>query len=269
MQQKELKFWQVDAFTNKIFKGNPAAIFILDEKIDEILMQNIASEMNLPETAFVLKNENSNPYLQWFTPKSEIDLCGHATLAAAHIYLTQFEPKLNTITFDTKFVGQLNVKKNSHTYTMNFPSRIGENIPLTKIPSFVFRSLSKTPPIEAYKSRDLMLIYENDQTIYDMQPNFNALLEYKNFIIVTAKSSKAKYDFISRFFCADDGIVEDPVTGSAHCTSAPYWSSKLVKKNLKAYQASERGGELLIKIVNDRIFISGEAITVIQGSMRI
>ncbi len=207
-------------------------------------MQNIATEMNLSETAFVLMRQGKNPYLRWFTPLFEIDLCGHATLASAHIYITEIFPDLSEVTFDTKFVGPLNVQKINSEYRMNFPFRLGEKQQISEIPQYVLEALSTARPFEAYKSRDLMLVYEDDQVIHDIAPDFKALLQYKDFIIVTAKSSNSQYDFISRFFCADDGITEDPVTGSAHCTLAPYWSKTLGKRNLKAYQASARGGEL-------------------------
>jgi len=266
--KRELIFWQVDSFTNKRFKGNPAAVFIFKEPLDDELMQNIAIEMNLSETAFVLLREGQNPLLRWFTPMFEIDLCGHATLASAHIFLTEIQPELNEITFDTKFVGPLRVERSTGGYTMNFPSRLGEKVNVNDIPPFVFDALTSARPIEAYKSRDLMLVYENEQIIRDINPDFNALMKHKDFIIVTAKSTDSKYDFVSRFFCADDGITEDPVTGSAHCTSAPYWARKLGKNKLKAYQASRRGGELSLEISGDRVLITGEAVTIMDGKMR-
>lgn len=265
-KERLMKFWQVDSFTDKPFSGNPAAVFVLDTPLDDQLMQDITSEMNLSETAFILNREGKNPLLRWFTPMFEIDLCGHATLAAAHIYMTNIYPKLKEVTFDTKFVGSLKVIKNNDSYTMDFPSRLGEKVNLEDIPPFVFDALSTVKPIEAYQSRDLMLVYESEQTVREMKPNFSALLDYKNFIIVTAKTS-GKFDFISRFFCADDGITEDPVTGSAHCTLAPYWAMKTSKSKLNAYQASKRGGELLLEMQKDRLYITGKAITVLEGLM--
>ena len=266
---KEFRFWQVDAFTKEKFKGNPAAVLILEKELDDQLMQNIAVEMNLSETAYVLLRPGQNPYLRWFTPVSEIDLCGHATLASAKIYFDEIDQTSDEITFDTKFAGPLGVKKNNSFLTMNFPSRPGDEIELETIPDFVLNSLSSIKPIYARKSRDLMLVYENEETVINMKPNFNNLLKYKDFIIVTAKSNKDKYDFISRFFCAGDGISEDPVTGSAHSTLTPYWADKLNKKNLAAYQASLRGGELNLEYQGDRINISGQAITIINGIMTI
>lgn len=267
---QSLNFWQVDSFTKQPFKGNPAAVFVLYEELSDDLMRNIAIEMNLSETAFILIREGKNPLLRWFTPSIEIDLCGHATLASAHIMMTEIHPDLNEITFDTKFVGSLRIEKKSNSYCMNFPSRPGDKVEIKDIPNFVFDGLTSEKPIEAYKARDLMLVYKNEKTIHDIKPDFKALKEYPEFIIVTAQSEDNKYDFISRFFCADDGIDEDPVTGSAHCTLTPYWAKKLNKNKLGAYQASKRGGELNVElIIEDRVLISGEAVTLIEGKLNI
>ncbi|MAS86758.1 MAG: hypothetical protein CMH30_02080 [Micavibrio sp.] len=264
-----MKIWQVDSFSNEPFKGNPAAVVLLDRQISDELMLNIAKEMNLSETAFILLSKNGNPLLRWFTPMFEIDLCGHATLAAAHIYMTEIKKEVQSVTFDTKFVGELNVQKEAASYVMNFPVREGAAIEAESIPSFVFEALSKTKPKEIYKSRDLMLVYDNAQIIRDMKPDFNTLMAYKDFIIVTARSDVPEYDFVSRFFCADDGIAEDPVTGSAHCTLAPYWGKKLNKDHMQAYQCSERGGALDLRIQQDRVLIKGSAVTVLEGSLRV
>lgn len=268
--KKKYGFWQVDAFTNQPFKGNPAAVFILENELDDEFMQNIAVEMNLSETAFVLlRGDNQRPLLRWFTPTTEIDLCGHATLASSHVLLTKIFPDKNEVTFDTKFVGPLPVKRNQDGYTMNFPSRLGDRVPLGEIPEFILEALSESRPIDAYKSRDLMLVYDDEKVIREIVPDFNALRAFKDFIIVTAKSSDSKFDFVSRFFCADDGIAEDPVTGSAHCTSTPYWAEKLGRTKLTAYQASKRGGELLLEVWGDRILITGQAVTLIEGHLEV
>ncbi len=266
----DLKFWQVDAFTNQPFKGNPAAVFILREELDDELMQSIAIEMNLSETAFILIRKDQNPLLRWFTPMFEIDLCGHATLASAHIYMSELFLDLNEVTFDTKFVGPLKVEKIGQAYRMDFPSRLGDRLEVDDVPNFVLDALTtKSKPSTVYKSRDLMLVYDDEKIIYDIDPDFNALMKYKNFIIVTAKSSDSEYDFVSRFFCADDGIAEDPVTGSAHCTLAPYWSDRLDKNKMKAFQASQRGGELILNVTKDRVFITGDAVTVVHGKLNV
>ncbi|MBX2859987.1 MAG: PhzF family phenazine biosynthesis protein [Vampirovibrio sp.] len=267
-----MKFWQVDAFTNQPFQGNPAAIFILEEPISDEIMQNIAVEMNLSETAFILQRPDQNPLLRWFTPMVEIDLCGHATLASAHTYLTAICPEREDVTFDTKFVGPLKVSKakntrSPYTYTMDFPLRPGEPVSLSDIPAFVLDALTPQKPVEAYLSRDLMLVYDDEDIVRAMNPDFNALMDYKKYIIVTAKSLNPNYDFISRFFCADDGITEDPVTGSAHCTSAPYWATQLQENHLIAYQASSRGGQLTLDVGDERLAITGEAVTLLEGKL--
>ena len=195
------------------------------------------------------------------------DLCGHATLAAAHVYLTEINPDLNSVTFDTKFVGFLKVDKIDDRYQMDFPSRPGDEVALEDVPSFIMEALSDHKPVAARKARDLMLVYDNEQIVRDIDPDFNALTAYEDFIIVTAASEDTRYDFISRFFCAEDTLPEDPVTGSAHCTSGPYWAEKLGKMTLSAYQASKRGGDLELELAKDRIFISGKAVTVIAGTM--
>jgi PhzF family phenazine biosynthesis protein len=265
-----LNFWQVDAFTNQPFKGNPAAVFVLHQELSDELMQNIAIEMNLSETAFILIRKSQNPLLRWFTPMFEIDLCGHATLASAHIFMTEIYPEKDEIIFDTKFVGTLKVKKIGLGYQMDFPSRLGEKQEIDNIPNYVLDALTtKARPHTAYKSRDLMLVYDDEQIIHTMVPDFNALNKYNDFIIVTAKSSDSRFDFISRFFCADDGIAEDPVTGSAHCTLGPYWSQHLGENDLKAYQASKRGGQIGLAIKENRVLITGEAVTVISGKMMV
>lgn len=265
----KFKFWQIDSFTNKPFAGNPAAVLIHDKPLDDELMQNIAIEMNLSETAFIYLSKDQKPLLRWFTPMYEIDLCGHATLAAAQVYFDEIEKNATQVTFATKFVGNIIVTKNQSMLTMNFPLRPGEEVAIDSIPEFVLRSLSKEKPIYARKARDLMLVFENEKTVLEMKPNFTALLDYNSFIIVTAKSSDPKYDFVSRFFCSSDGISEDPVTGSAHCTLAPYWSLQLGKNNMTAFQASKRGGVLILDIEKERLNITGEAVTVIEGFLKL
>lgn len=267
---RALKFWQVDSFSRAPFEGNPAAVFVLQDPLDDVLLQNIAIEMNLSETAFILLRAQGNPLLRWFTPTLEIDLCGHATLAAAHIYLTEIMPDLESVTFDTKFVGPLRVDRDGEGYRMDFPSRPGVELRIEDVPSFVLEGIgTDETPIAAFKARDLMLVYAREQSVRNARPDFNALAKYQGFIGITARSADKTYDFVSRFFCADDGIAEDPVTGSFHCTATPYWGRQLGKQTLVAYQASKRGGTLFLEIAGDRIFISGNAVSVIEGMMTI
>jgi PhzF family phenazine biosynthesis protein len=269
MKKEFLPFWIVDAFASEPFKGNPAAVYILHEEITDELMQDIAIEMNQSETAFLLIRKEQNPLIRWFTSVMEIDLCGHATLASAHIYFSEIDSAANEVIFDTKFVGELRIAKNFNQYSMDFPSRLGSKLSSKDVPEYVLNSLSSNKPIEIYQSRDLMLVYENEDIIKNIKPDFNKLINFESFIIVTSLSSDSNYDFISRFFCANDAVPEDPVTGSAHCTLAPYWSIKLNKVDLKAYQASKRGGELHIKNFSDRVIISGQALSVIEGKLNL
>ncbi len=263
-----LKFWQVDAFASVPFKGNPAAVLVLDDPLGEDLMQNITIEMNLAETAFILRRAGQNPLLRWFTSQGEIDLCGHATLASAHIYLSEVAPAQTDVTFDTKFVGPLHVSKNENGYTMNFPSRPGEAVAIGDVPDFVMDALTPARPVEARKARDLMLVYDREVDVRGIEPDFSALRKYPHPVIATARSDRSEFDFISRFFHAGDAVPEDPVTGSAHCTSAPYWGGKLGKTEMRAWQASPRGGALHLELLGERVNISGPAVTVIEGVIR-
>lgn len=262
-----MKIWQVDSFTSEPFKGNPAGVMFLKAPLSEQLMQKISREMNLSETAFIHLRINENPLIRFFTPTKEIDLCGHATLASAHIYFTEIYPNENLVTFDTKSVGSLPVQKSNDGYKMDFPLMAGEKIDINAIPPFVLNAISDISPSEAYLARDLMLVYDDEETILKAKPNFDALSKYEKWIIITSKSKN--YDFISRFICAGDGILEDPVTGSAHCTLGPYWAKRLNKNKLYAYQASERGGELIVEINQNRSFITGMAVTVIEADLKI
>lgn len=263
-----MKYWLVDSFTAEMFKGNPAAVFISKEPLSDQMMQNIATELNLSETAFVLERDGQNPFLRWFTPMYEIDLCGHATLAAAHIYMTELYPDKCEVIFETNVAGPLTVTKKDKGYVMDFPSRAGEEVDIASLPAFVLNALSDSKPVYARKARDLMLVYETPDIIKDIKPDFNTLMKYDAFIAVTAPSNDNGYDFVSRFFCADDGIQEDPVTGSAHCTLAPYWADRLGKTEMKARQISKRGGELGLVLEQDRVKISGQAITTADGTFR-
>jgi PhzF family phenazine biosynthesis protein len=264
-----IPFWWVDAFTSHAFKGNPAVVCILHDELDNTFMQQMAFEIGLSEVAFLLIRHNQNPLLRWFTPTFEIDLCGHATLASAHVYLTEIYPDETDVTFDTKWSGALRVEKSTNTYTMNFPSQVTETINIDAVPSFILNALTPARPIEAYQSRGFMLVYDNDTIIRTMNPDASALSGYKDRrLIVTAKSSDSRYDFISRFFAYEDILREDPVTGSAHCALAPYWSRVFDKRHLKAFQASPRGGELLLTLKEDRVFITGSAITIMQGNIK-
>lgn len=265
--KKEIKFWQVDAFASEAFKGNPAAVFVLEEEIDDATLQSIAIEMNQSESAFIFLRNGQNPMLRWFTPTFEIDLCGHATLASSHVYLSYIHPELSDVTFDTKFVGPLNIARDKDQYMMDFPIRKGEKLDTKDIPQIVLEALGNRAPLEAWKARDLMLVYDDAEWLRAVDPDFTLLKKYPDFVAITAKSDEEEYDFVSRFFTAGDGLDEDPVTGSAHCTLTPYWAERLKKTKLKAYQASKRGGSLDLAIDTHIIQITGKAVTVIAGRL--
>lgn len=260
---RTMKFWQVDAFTSKAFHGNPAAVIYLDSPLDETTMQQIAFENNIAETAFVEMRDQQNPLIRWFTPSYEIDLCGHATLASSHIYFNEINPQAGSITFDSLTKGPLTITKKDKAYTLDFPCYEYQKLAIERIDPSILNALSEKKPIAAYKGRDYLFIYDDETDILTMEPNFNALKDQDK-IIVSAKSNQ-KYDFISRFFCPNIGLNEDPVTGSAHCMLAPYWAKVLNKNNLFAYQASKRGGEIQIQYHSDRVDLTGSAITLIKG----
>lgn len=256
-----MDIYQVDAFNNEIFKGNPAAVCPLEKWISEDLMQAIAEENNLSETVFFVKNKNTFD-IKWFTPTCEIDLCGHATLAAAHIIFSELNFKGKHIEFNSKS-GKLTVSKTDDWYTLNFPSEELEEI---EIPSLLEQALN-VPILKTFKGKwKLLVVLENEKIIKNLNPNFHLLaqLEFSG-IIVTAKGDSA--DFVSRFFAPKIEINEDPVTGSAHTLLIPYWSKKLNKTKLEAIQLSKRRGYLKCEYLNDRVEMSGQAVTYLKGQL--
>jgi len=256
-----MDIFQVDAFNNDFFKGNPAAVIPLEKWISEDLMQAIAEENNLSETAFFVKNENSFD-LRWFTPTSEIDLCGHATLATAHVIFTELNFNENKIEFNSKS-GKLIVTKNKDWYTLNFPS---EEMNEIETPTVLEKALN-TKVIKCYKGKwKLVAELENEEIIANLKPNYSLLSELdENGIIVTSKGNKV--DFVSRFFAPKIGINEDPVTGSAHTLLIPFWSKKLNKTKLSAIQLSKREGILKCEYLNNRVEMSGQAVTYLKGKL--
>jgi PhzF family phenazine biosynthesis protein len=257
-----IPIYQADAFTDKLFGGNPAAICPLREWLPDETMQKIAVENNLAETAFFVKNE-SGYKLRWFTPEYEIDLCGHATLASAHILFTELGHKEDAIHFETVKAGTLIVEKSGDKYTMDFPSRPPIHI---EPPIGLVEALSEKQPIEVLRSRDYILVYESEKDVLDISPDFFVLSKMDTVgVIVTSRGKKA--DFVSRFFAPGAGIPEDPVTGSAHCNLIPYWAEKLGKSKLHAYQLSGRKGELWCELKGDRVLMSGNAVTYLKGEI--
>ena len=257
--------YQVDAFTDRLFGGNPAAICPLETWLPDELMQKIAAENNLAETAFFVP-DGDGFMLRWFTPELEIDLCGHATLASAHLLFTELGFAGDMITFKTKVAGELIVTKNNGVYTMDFPSRPPQNC---EVPDILLEALGgDVSPSIIQKARDYFVVYEHEAAIINLKPDFRLMEKIDVIgIIVTAPGEES--DFVSRFFAPSCSVPEDPVTGSAHCTLIPYWAKRLGKNSMHAYQLSARKGELWCENNGDRVKISGQAVTFLRGEIYI
>ncbi len=259
------KIFQVDSFTNKAFQGNPAGVCLLDKPMDTDWMQNVAMEMNLSETAFLLKDTDSYR-LRWFTPAIEVDLCGHATLASAHIL---FQEELvfpdSVINFQTRS-GLLKVAQQDGWLEMDFP--VDPERPVEVAPILQQGIGGPLPQYTGKSKRFYLFRFKSEKDVFDLKPDFNMLADIPDSeVIVTAVSDNPEFDFVSRFFAPGIGINEDPVTGSAHCTLGPYWQKELGKSQLTAFQASKRGGLLKLDVGTKRIKIKGQAITVIRGTI--
>ena len=242
----------VDAFTEKIFGGNPAAVCVVDNFPPESLMQNIARENNLSETAFVMR-DGEIFRLRWFTPSTEIDFCGHATLATAFVLMTQIDRNLSAVEFDT-LSGRFFVERKGDLFEMNFPAYVPKKILVTAEMSAAVHAEVR----EAYLARDLLMVLDDAATVENLSPDMNALAKLDGLTqAVTAAGDE--FDCVSRVFAPKLKIPEDPVTGSTHCLIAPYWSSKLGKTKLFARQASARGGILHCEVAGERVKISGNA----------
>jgi len=262
----KLKIYQIDAFTDKVFSGNYAAVIELEEWLSEELMQSIATENNLSETAFI-KNTTNNTYeIRWFSPLNEIDFCGHATLASAYVLFEQ-NPTLKEVIFTADAVGSLNVSKEKDGYIkMVFPNRKPKEIEV--IPEAILKGLSIAPKEVILSQQAYFAIYENEDDVYNVQPNLEELKKLAPYdVVVTAASNE--YDFISRYFWPANGGEEDPVTGSIHTGLAPYWAEKLNKNELKAFQASKRGGLLLCTVTDENVILLGKAVKYLEGYIEI
>lgn len=256
-------FFQVDAFSHIPFKGNPAGVFISSQSLDEKLMQNIAMEMNLSETSFVVPIKNQDYSLRWFTPTTEVKLCGHATLAAAHVlYESSIVSRSATINFHT-LSGVLRAKTEASSIVLDFPKRSLRKI---NVLEGLENALSVSVK-EIYRSEedDLLIQLHDENSVRSVSPDFNALkiIDARG-IIITAASDHSEIDFVSRFFAPRVGVLEDPVTGSAHCALFPYWGALLQKKVMRAFQASQRGGHIDGEVFENRVLLKGQAISVFE-----
>lgn len=256
----KIPFYQVDAFTSKVFSGNPAGVCLLDEWIDDRYLQSIAAENNLSETAFLVQKGNDFE-LRWFTPRVEVALCGHATLASAFVLFHCRKGALDAIRFETVKSGTLTVTKRDDLLEMDFPVRPAS--PATP-PAGLASALGVAPEGVYESAEDLMVVVDSETTVRKARPDSTALerLDCRG-VIITAPGDRS--DFVSRFFAPRVGIPEDPVTGSAHCVLIPYWASVLGKEALHALQVSARGGELYCGLSDDRVTISGRSALYLEG----
>lgn len=258
----KLPIYQVDAFASEPFEGNPAAVCPLDHWLPDKLMQQIAMENNLSETAFFVP-EDEDYRLRWFTPTTEVDLCGHATLASAHVLFEHLDYDQKVIRFDSNS-GELKVRKEGDRLVMNFPAA---KINRTEVPDFLEEAVGVSVK-ELYHDTDYLYVVENEKQVRNLNPDIREMAKADvRGIIVTAPADE--YDFVSRFFAPNAGVDEDPVTGSAHTMLTPYWSDSLNKKKLVGRQVSRRGGTVYCHHKGDRVEISGEACTVMQGEFTI
>lgn len=258
------EIFQVDAFTNKPFAGNPAAVCVLPQPRDASWMQNVAQEMNLSETAFLHKQVDGFN-LCWFTPATEVDLCGHATLASAYILweMGYLQPK-EQARFHTRS-GLLTAKYDSDWIELDFPAKVPTKLDAST--DDLIKAVGATPKYVGKNQMDYLLELDSEETVRNLKPNFSLLktLPVRG-VIVTSKATE-EYDFVSRFFAPGVGIDEDPVTGSAHCCLAPYWRDRLGKDDFIAYQASARGGVIKVSCRGERVLLSGQAVLVLKGEL--
>lgn len=258
-----VKLYHINAFTNELFHGNPAAVCPLSEWLNDKQLQAIAAENNLSETAFFTGQEGRYA-LRWFTPGIEVDLCGHATLATAYIIFSEYERSRETLQFTTRSGDLFVTRMGDNVFAMDFPAKPPSEC---KVPVHLTAGLG-AEPLEVLMADDYVAVFADETAVRALQPDFKCLQNLScRGIIATALGDRC--DFVSRFFAPNMGIDEDPVTGSTHCTLAPYWATRLGKNLLKARQVSKRGGCMQCEIKADRVILSGECVKYLQGEIEI
>lgn len=262
MSAARIPIYQVDAFASRLFSGNSAAVCPLEQWLPDQQMQAIAAETNLANTAFFVRN-GDHYRLRWFTPKVEVPLCGHATLASAYIILNDLEPSAKSVRFETKS-GTLIVTRDGDLFSLDFPADPPEEC---KAPPQLVPALGGRPET-VLAARNYLAVYGSEDEVRSLAPNMQALLLVDRFGVIATAPGK-QVDFVSRFFAPKQGVPEDPVTGSAHCTLVPYWSKRLGKKKLHAHQVSSRGGELRCEDRGDRVILSGKAVRFLEGTIHL
>ncbi|WP_158044982.1 PhzF family phenazine biosynthesis protein [Skermanella pratensis] len=261
------RIYQVDAFTDTVFAGNPAAVMPLDIWLPDATLQDLAAENNLAETAFFVPEGQEGYRLRWFTPTTEVDLCGHATLASAYVIMSILRPGTERVDFATQDAGNLTVTRRGDLYTLDFPVRPPERPAEDQeaILADLAAALGGPAPSDLLTARDYMVVYDDAASIASLRPDMGVLSRLDRGVLVTAPGGDV--DFVSRYFAPHHGIPEDPVTGSTHCTLVPYWSERLGKTELSARQLSARGGQLWCELRGDRVMISGKAMLYMEGTV--
>lgn len=258
-----IPIFQIDAFSSRLFAGNPAAVCPLEAWLPDHVMQDIAAENNLAETAFFVP-EGGGYRLRWFTPTVEVALCGHATLAAAWVILNRLRDGLDSVAFETRS-GELTVRRLGELYSLDLPARPPQ--PCQAHPRLV--EALGAAPLEVLAARDYLVVYQSEEQVVTLRPDMELLSTVDRFAVIATAPGIGGVDFVSRFFAPSQGVAEDPVTGSAHCTLIPYWSRRLNKSSLRALQVSRRGGELWCENRGDRVLISGHAVPYLEGTIGI
>lgn len=259
-----IPIYQVDAFTDQLFGGNPAAVCPLPDWLPDTVMQSIAAENNLAETAFFVR-EGEDYALRWFTPTVEVDLCGHATLASAHVIFSLLEPARKKVAFRTLKSGILTINREGDRLAMDFPT--WPSLPIDSAPGVAI-ALGK-PPKEVREARFYLAVYDHATDVAALAPDFAALAKLDRLAVIATAPGENGVDFVSRFFAPALGIPEDPVTGAAHCALVPYWAKRLGKSALEARQISRRGGKLTCTLAGDRVIIAGRAVLYLEGKITV
>ena len=259
---QQIDFFMIDAFTTTTFGGNAAAVCPLTEWLPDETLLKMSKQHNQSETAFFVPIQKGFE-LRWFTTQGEINLCGHATLAAAHVIFEHLNYPNTIIHFETRFVGALTVSRNGKWLTLDFPAWETESI---VPPALLLQTLGITEYKEVRMARDYMVVMDNQQQVEAVKPDINAMIPLGKMVCITAPG-EGEYDFVSRFFCPGEAVAEDPVTGSAHTMLIPYWARQLKKMQMLAHQGFERGGELRCQLVGDRVYIGGQATTYMIGKV--
>lgn len=259
-----IPIFHIDAFATRLFAGNPAAVMVLDEFLTDSTLQAIAAENNVSETAFLVP-AGGDYLLRWFTPAVEVPLCGHATLASGAVVMERLEVERTQVIFHSAS-GPLTVTRTGMGYEMNFPSRPSEPVP----EPFGLADALGTTPVEVYANAfNYMALLESAQTVRDLAPDIAAIARMNRPGLIVTAEGDSEYDFVSRYFAPAKGVPEDPVTGGAHCMLAPYWANRLCKTVFRAFQASYRGGEILCRLVDDRVELEGTCVFYLEGTVNI